>query len=181
MTAEKTKPCFSFAAPAGPPFRDPPEKRLRKASGISKHRCALKSLHVMCSVFGEGGKMGRDRTRRGFLKASGGGIAALAAAHAFPEFSPATEQAGTSPAPSDLALWVTSENRRFSRAPSISWRPASGPAAGDAVVLDPGRKFQSILGFGAAFTDAACYMFSQLLLPRGSACFMNCSTLRKWG
>ncbi|MBZ5540015.1 MAG: twin-arginine translocation signal domain-containing protein [Acidobacteriia bacterium] len=106
--------------------------------------------------------MGRDRTRRGFLKASGGGIAALAAAHAFPEFSPATEQAGTSPAPSDLALWVTSENRRFSRAPSISWRPASGPAAGDAVVLDPGRKFQSILGFGAAFTDAACYMFSQL-------------------
>ena len=34
-----------------------------------------------------------------------------------------------------------------------------------AIVLNPGKKFQTILGFGAAFTDAACYMFNQLSGP----------------
>lgn len=29
-------------------------------------------------------------------------------------------------------------------------------------MLDPGKQFQEMLGFGAAFTDAACYMFHQL-------------------
>lgn len=106
--------------------------------------------------------MARDHTRRGFLKASGAGIAAMATAHAFPELSPAMEPDRTSPPASDLAVWVTDENRRFSQAPSISWRPAAGPPVRDAVVVDPGRKFQSILGFGAAFTDAACYLYSQL-------------------
>ena len=29
-------------------------------------------------------------------------------------------------------------------------------------MLDPGKKFQEMLGFGAAFTDAACYTFNRL-------------------
>jgi glucosylceramidase len=33
------------------------------------------------------------------------------------------------------------------------------------MVLNPSKKFQAILGFGAAFTDAACYMFNQLAAP----------------
>jgi len=29
-------------------------------------------------------------------------------------------------------------------------------------VLDPSKTYQEILGFGAAFTDGACYMLNQL-------------------
>ena len=35
-------------------------------------------------------------------------------------------------------------------------------ASQNALVLDPSKKFQEMLGFGAAFTDAACYTFNRL-------------------
>jgi glucosylceramidase len=34
----------------------------------------------------------------------------------------------------------------------------------DSILIDPDRQFQEILGFGASFTDAACYMLNQLSL-----------------
>jgi glucosylceramidase len=43
----------------------------------------------------------------------------------------------------------------------LRWSGAGGSQA-NTIQLDPGEKFQEILGFGAAFTDAACYMFNQL-------------------
>jgi glucosylceramidase len=48
------------------------------------------------------------------------------------------------------------------------WR--AGGASGENVLeLDPSTKFQEMLGFGAAFTDAACYTFNQLsAAPRES-------------
>jgi len=58
---------------------------------------------------------------------------------------------------------------RYSSAPSLSWRAAG--AAENAVVLDPSTKFQEMLGFGAAFTDAACYMFNQLPAPARQTLF----------
>jgi glucosylceramidase len=33
------------------------------------------------------------------------------------------------------------------------------------LVLDPAKRFQDVLGFGAAFTDAACYTFNRLDAP----------------
>jgi glucosylceramidase len=45
--------------------------------------------------------------------------------------------------------------------PALSWRPVSELAA-DAIVLNPGATRQEVLGFGAAFTDASCWMLSQL-------------------
>jgi glucosylceramidase len=62
----------------------------------------------------------------------------------------------------DITVRVTDGKRRFERAPSIAWRPISGHPSGDVITLDPEKKFQEILGFGAAFTDSSCYMFSQL-------------------
>jgi len=106
--------------------------------------------------------MTRERTRREFLKASGAGITALAAAQALPELPPATKETASGPPPGDLAIRVTSGKRRFAPASSISWRPADGAPSREAVVLDRGKTFQSILGFGAAFTEAACYTFSRL-------------------
>jgi len=41
------------------------------------------------------------------------------------------------------------------------WRKAA--IKGTAVIqIDPSARFQEILGFGAAFTDASCYLLSEL-------------------
>jgi glucosylceramidase len=68
----------------------------------------------------------------------------------------------SSPAAGNITVRVTDEKLRFGNAGSIPWRRSSGKPSAPAVILDPRRKFQPILGFGAAFTDAACYMFNQL-------------------
>jgi len=61
----------------------------------------------------------------------------------------------------EIAVRVTSGSQRFASAASLTWRTASG-SAGNAIVLSPEKKFQDILGFGAAFTDAACFSFNRL-------------------
>jgi len=50
---------------------------------------------------------------------------------------------------------------RYASAPSLAWR-AGEAAGGNVISLDPSKKFQDVLGFGAAFTDAACFTFQQL-------------------
>ncbi len=106
--------------------------------------------------------MPTDYTRRDFLRVSSFGGAALAAASGFAELASAPARAAAASNPGTIAVWVTSEDQRLASASPVVWRPASGPAGSDSVLLDPGKKFQPILGFGAAFTDAACYMFNQL-------------------
>jgi glucosylceramidase len=69
-----------------------------------------------------------------------------------------SEPANRSP---EISVWETSGDERFAAAPRATWRPAGTPAT-DQLRLNPGIKFQEILGFGGAFTDAACYMFNQL-------------------
>jgi glucosylceramidase len=101
--------------------------------------------------------MVNEQTRRGFLKISGLGLAAGAAGSA----KWGALAADASPKGS-LTTWVTAGDRRFSRSGSLTWQPASAAPALSAIVLDPEQKFQEVMGFGAAFTDAACYMFNQL-------------------
>jgi glucosylceramidase len=57
---------------------------------------------------------------------------------------------------------VTDEKRRFEPASALTWKQSSGKTSKEIITLSPEKKFQEILGFGAAFTDAACYMFNQL-------------------
>jgi len=64
------------------------------------------------------------------------------------------------PAAGDIAVWVTGGSMRYASVPSLTWR--AGAAGENVISLDRARKFQDILGFGAAFTDAACYTFQQL-------------------
>jgi len=68
----------------------------------------------------------------------------------------------TSPPVSDIEVWVTNKKVRCSRSGPVSWQTASRKSVDQGIVINPDQKFQDILGFGAAFTDAACYMFSQL-------------------
>ena len=63
---------------------------------------------------------------------------------------------------SEISVWVTAGEKRFAAGPDVKWAAAAGQAGGEQVQLDPSKKFQEILGFGGAFTDADCYTFNQL-------------------
>jgi glucosylceramidase len=60
-----------------------------------------------------------------------------------------------------VQVWATYRDRRHAQAAPLAWKPAT-EATPDAIVLDPGATRQEILGFGAALTDAACYVLSQI-------------------
>ncbi len=100
-----------------------------------------------------------ESTRRDFLKMSAAGLAATATATKH-----STAESGTASAPPSgkLEVWVTSEKARCARAETISWKTLSTAPAKTVIALDPKKQFQIVLGFGAAFTDASCYMFNQL-------------------
>ena len=66
------------------------------------------------------------------------------------------------PTAGEISVWVTNDKLRHASTPAIAWKAASGASTGETIALDPSEKFQEVLGFGAAFTDASCYMFNQL-------------------
>ena len=101
-----------------------------------------------------------EQTRRTFLKMSAAGLTATATA----EFAAAFPIAEAARPAGEIAVRVTGGNRRYAAAESLTWRSAAATSE-NAIVLNPGKKFQEILGFGAAFTDAACYTFNQLSAP----------------
>jgi glucosylceramidase len=108
--------------------------------------------------------MTRPTSRRSFLELSALGLAAAVVPGelvwpAVAETEPPNESSNASP---EISVWVTSGDERFAAAPKAAWRPASSPPATDQLLLKPSAKFQQILGFGGAFTDATCYMFNQL-------------------
>ena len=63
--------------------------------------------------------------------------------------------------PGEIRVRVTSEARRFAPGPLLTWRPQRGHSRGS-IVLNPNRTYQEVLGFGAALTDAACYLLHEL-------------------
>jgi glucosylceramidase len=92
-------------------------------------------------------------SRRGFV-----GLTTLGAA-ALSQTVPASAQpAGT------IAVEQTADTKRFSEEPALKWQPAQA-SSNDAIVLDPSRTYQEMLGFGGALTDAAAYMIDQLDAP----------------
>jgi glucosylceramidase len=60
-----------------------------------------------------------------------------------------------------VRVWSTFRDRRHASADPLAWKPASQIAA-TAIALNPAAHRQQILGFGAAMTDASCYVLSQL-------------------
>lgn len=107
-------------------------------------------------------------TRRDFLGISALGLVATIAPKErapAPSKAPGPESAAPSSG-SEISVWVTSSDERFAAAPHATWTPASSAsAAADQILLNPATKFQEILGFGGAFTDATCYTFNQLSSP----------------
>src|SRR3979411_462883 len=103
--------------------------------------------------------MSTEHTRRDFLRLSAAGLAAGAASEALPAWG---SPGPGNPSVGEITVWVTDEKRRFERIPAIAWRQNSGKPSPAIIELNALNKFQKILGFGAAFTDASCYMFNQL-------------------
>ena len=94
-----------------------------------------------------------DFSRRDFLKFSGAGAIAAAL--------PVTTSAAHVPAPKGtVRAWVTNSNQKHAALPELRWRSAK--RGGNSIVVEPTTEYQSVLGFGAAFTDAACYTLNRL-------------------
>ncbi len=101
-----------------------------------------------------------DKSRRSFLKLSALGLTAAATA----EVSFAISNFADSLQSSTANVRVTSGQMRYAEAPPLTWK-TSNLAGANRILVDPARKFQQILGFGVAFTDAACYNVNKLSAP----------------
>ena len=114
--------------------------------------------------------MTHPTSRRSFLELSAMGLAAAVIPDAVQPASAATirpagmtnSSANESPNSPEISVWETSGDQRFASAPQITWRSAAKKPSADQIHLNPWTKFQEILGFGGAFTDAACYTFNRL-------------------
>ncbi|MCU1303859.1 MAG: glycosyl hydrolase [Candidatus Sulfotelmatobacter sp.] len=108
--------------------------------------------------------MTHETSRRKFLGLSALGLAAAAAPGELVGQGVAAGRSATKTpgANAEISVWVTSGEERFAVAPKAAWRTASPAAGSDQIRLSPGTKFQEVLGFGGAFTDAACYTFNRL-------------------
>ena len=115
----------------------------------------------------------KQTSRRDFLGISAASLAAafgsqvvapLSADASGTENVPATTS-GADTNPSPISVWVTAGDQRFASAPAIEWRPLAEHTSVGHITLTPSLKFQEVLGFGAALTDATCYTLSQLAAP----------------
>lgn len=96
-------------------------------------------------------------TRRTFLKTAG-----AAAVMADTLSSPALCRipiAASSTA--DIQMWVTDDRQRMASGAPSFLNPTTVSFAAP-ITVDATKKYQNILGFGAAFTDGSCLLFSQL-------------------
>lgn len=69
-------------------------------------------------------------------------------------------------------MLVTTADKKLSPTEPIIWQQSSAQAA-DTIVLTPQKTYQSIHGFGGAFTDSACYMFDKLPAPSRDKLFKH--------
>jgi glucosylceramidase len=103
-------------------------------------------------------------TRREFLKQTVAS-AALSALGTSAEATVPPTSAAAPPPTSQIEVFVTDATRRHQVGESLKWNESPTPASANAVVVDPSARFQPVLGFGGAFTDASCYVFHQLPEP----------------
>lgn len=97
----------------------------------------------------------KPSTRRTFMQQAATLAASLACVDGLPSWGL------TAPISPQLRAWITNDKERFSELAVQPWQAESG-ATSSGVEIDATQRFQSVLGFGGAFTDASCYLFSQM-------------------
>ncbi len=102
-------------------------------------------------------------TRREVLKYAGLGIGAAAASalgvRVDARAGTNEAQAPTKPAQTEV---TDKSGKRLAAGPEIAWTKAAKKAPAADMTVDPTTPAQTILGFGAAFTDASCFTLSRL-------------------
>ena len=94
--------------------------------------------------------------RRAFLRsAAASGLFALSPR--WLKSQPVTHRSAT--------LYVTDAKEKYAERPELCWTPAAARVGGATVEIDSTRQFQPILGFGAALTDASCYLLNGMPAP----------------
>ncbi len=66
------------------------------------------------------------------------------------------------PASSATTEVTDKSGKRLAAGAPVTWTKIAKSAAPSDVVVDPSKKLQTVLGFGAAFTDGSCYTVSRL-------------------
>ena len=94
-------------------------------------------------------------SRRSFLKGvSAAAVVAGSVGRALPLWAEAVRTA-------PVKVWSTYRERRHAAEAPLAWKPVTQLNA-DAILLNTHVARQQMLGFGAAMTDATCYVISQL-------------------
>jgi glucosylceramidase len=94
-------------------------------------------------------------TRREFLLTASAAAGVLAMASRNEAWANPAATAGP------VRVWGTYRDRRHAAIDAPVWKPAAGVVS-DAIALDPGATRQEMLGFGAALTDASCWVLSRI-------------------
>lgn len=108
-----------------------------------------------------------NSSRRGFLRAASVTAVGLTVLQRMPSWAADGPAVGGS-----VQVWSTFRDRRHAPTQSLMWQPVTTAIAADAIMLNPAETRQEMLGFGTAFTDAACYMLNQLS-PDNRAALMH--------
>ncbi|HEX9105787.1 MAG TPA: hypothetical protein VF832_01130, partial [Longimicrobiales bacterium] len=118
------------------------------------------------------GEVRNPLSRRDFIRVGTAGLGAIAAAAgsiaepASAESAPAPGRAPAGP----IRVAQTGGSLHHAERPALTWSGGAG-RGGPAITLRPERQAQEVLGFGAAFTDAACYTFNRLTPEARAALF----------
>jgi glucosylceramidase len=93
--------------------------------------------------------------RRKFLGQAATAVTTMVCANGLSAFAEPAEPSA------QLRAWMTSDDKKYKEITLPGWQSSAGKAA-VVVAVDPSRQFQSILGFGGAFTDASCYLLNRM-------------------
>jgi glucosylceramidase len=96
--------------------------------------------------------------RREFMKLSAAGAVGATLSVEAAAAAPTPATAGPN---GNLEVWQTAGAARHQSLASLKWGTQAKQGA-RVVEIDPTREFQSVLGFGAALTDAACFTINRL-------------------
>ena len=94
--------------------------------------------------------------RREFMKLVASASAAVAAADVIPAYA---KSVGV---PGRVRAWRTTRDAKFQPVQSPPQWETEKDNSPVAIHLDPATRYQEILGFGGAFTDASCYLMNQM-------------------
>ena len=101
--------------------------------------------------------MSSQQNRREFIKLSAVGVVAASAT----DLAAASRSVAPEPQSEEIKVRLTAGEMRYQAQPSLKWNRSTN-APGNTIQVNPSNKYQQMLGFGAAFTDGACYTFNRL-------------------